>query len=98
MTLKDQRIEYLRKQLDAHGFACERKQGAEHEVYQFVISQNPEIEVVLSKELLEDSSWLFTEKMEEAINTATEARRKNRGGMLTMNFLDVEWHPNPGSP
>jgi hypothetical protein len=98
MTLKDQRIAYLRKQLDAHGLVCEQKQGADHEVYQLVISHDPEIEVVLSKQLLEESSWLFTERTDQVIEIAAAARQNNQGGVLEMNFLDVERHPNPGSP
>ena len=82
MTLKDQRIDYLRKQLDAHGLVCELKKEGDPELCQLIIYHNPEIELVLSKELLETTSWLFTERADQVIETATEARQNKRGGIL----------------
>ena len=97
MTLKDQRLDYLRKQLDDRGFVCERKMDSHSELHQFLISHDPEIELTFSRELLEMSSWLFTERADQAIGTATDARQNGRAGTLTMRFLDAVWEPNEDS-
>lgn len=97
MTLKDQRLDYLRKQLDAHGLFCKRKINGDPDSYRFSISHDPEIELMLSKELLETSCWLFTLRADEAIRTLAEPIRENRWATLTMRFLDVVWHPTVDS-
>ena len=58
---------------------------------QFLLIQ--EIVLKFDKELLATSSWLFTERADEAICASIDARRKNRWGTLTMRFLDVAWQP-----
>ena len=49
------------------------------ELHGFVISHDPKIELTFSKELPEMSAWLFTERVDEAIGTARDARQNGRG-------------------
>ena len=93
MTLEDQRLDYLRKQLDAHGLFCKQEMGGDPDSYRFSISHDPEIELMFNKELLATSSWLFTQRTDEVVCASTDARRNSRWGTLTMRFLDVVWHP-----
>jgi hypothetical protein len=93
MAIEDKRLDYLRKQLDAHGLFCTRKMDGDPDSCRFSISHDPEIELVLNKELLATSSWLFTQRADEAVCTLSDARRNSRWGTLTMRFLDVAWHP-----
>jgi len=97
MTIEDQRLDYLHKQLDAHGFICTRKMDGDSDSYRFSISHDPEIELMFNKELLATSSCLFTQRADEAVCTLKDARRNSRWGTLAMRFLDVAWHPKPDS-
>ena len=91
MTLEAQRLDYLRKKLDARGLICKRKMGGRSGFYRFSVSYDPEIELTFDKELLATSSWLFTQRADEAVCASIEASRNNRWGTLTMRFLDVAW-------
>jgi hypothetical protein len=93
MTLKDQRLDYLRKLLDAHGFVCERRRDSDSDLHQFVISHAPDIDLVISKELLVTNSWLFIERAEQAVGAGIDAKQDGLAGILTMRFLDVAWQP-----
>jgi hypothetical protein len=93
MTIEDKRLDHLRKQLDAHGLFCTRRMDGDPVFYRFSISHDPEIELVLNKELLATSSWLFTQRVDEAVCAMTNATRNSRRGTLTMRFLDVAWNP-----
>ena len=61
------------------------------ELHEFVISHDPEIELTFSKEVLEMSAWLFTDRVDKAIETATDARQSGRAGTIAMRFLDAVW-------
>ena len=97
MALEDQRLDYLCKQVNAQGLFCKRKVDGDSDSYRFSVSHDPEIELTLSKELLETSGWLFTQRADEALCTLTDAIREGRWGTLTMRFLDVVWHPTVDS-
>ena len=93
MRIENRRLDYLRKQLDAHGLICKRNMDGNSDPYRFSVSYDPKIELMLAKELLASSSWLFTQRADEAVCALIDARRDNRWGTLTMRFLDVAWHP-----
>ena len=93
MTIEERRLDYLRKQLDAHGLICKRKMDGHSDFYRFSVSHEPGIELKFDKELLATSSWLFTQRADEAVCTLIDARRDNQSGTLTMRFLDVAWQP-----
>ena len=93
MTIEDRRLDYLREQLGAHGLILKPNMDGHSDFYRFSISFDPEIVLKFDKELLATSSWLFTERADEAICASIDARRKNRWGTLTMRFLDVAWQP-----
>ena len=82
MTLEDQRLDFLRNQLDDRGLICERKMGDDPDLYRFAVSHDPKIELRFSKEHLEMSSWVFTERVDLAIYTAIEARKNSWGARL----------------
>jgi hypothetical protein len=57
MALEDQRLDYLRRQLDAHGLFCKRKIDGDPSSYRFLVVQDPEMELILSKVLPETSEY-----------------------------------------
>lgn len=93
MTIEDRRLDYLRKQLDAHGLICKQNMDGHSDLYRFSVSHDPEIVLKLDKDLLASSSWLFTQRADEAVCALIDARRENQWGTLIMRFLDVAWHP-----
>ncbi len=93
MTLEDQRLDYLRKQLEGHGLLCEQKMSGDPNHCRFVVSHDPEVEEIIGKGLVATSPWLFTQRADEVVCASTDARRNSRWGTLTMRFLDVVWHP-----
>ena len=93
MTIEDRRLDYLREQIDAHGLICERNMNGHSDSYRFSISHDPEIELRFDRELLATSSWLFTQRADEAVCASLDARLNNQRGTVTMRFLDVAWQP-----
>ena len=93
MRIENRRLDYLRKQLDAHGLICKQDVDGHSDFYRFSISHDPEIELKFDKELLASSSWLFTQRADEAVCVLIDARQDNRWGTLIMRFLDVAWQP-----
>lgn len=93
MTIEDRRLDYLREQLDVHGLIFERNTDGHSDSYQFSISYDPEIELRFDRDLLATSSWLFTQRTDEAVRASSDARLNNQRGTVTMRFLDVAWQP-----
>lgn len=93
MTLEGRRLDYLRRQLDAHGLICIQNMDDHSGFCRFLISHEPGIELKFDKELLATSSWLFTHRAHEAVCALIDARGDNQWGTLTMRFLDVAWQP-----